>query len=161
MKSKVIFRSNPIKYLKIDLSLHELLIISISVVGFNNFIDHIYVSVILNFSNIVLFSIIYKSYIFFIVVVIIIAIIDGNHITHDLVLNLFLTPDHMYYLHTTILFIFTHQTTSKRYEAIQNSESVIIIHSHLHFSNQAFPSRNQFLVTRLMDPPRQNKIVNM
>ena len=96
-----------------------------------------------------------------IIVLIIINIIDGNLILHELVIALLLTHDHLYHLHTIILFIFIHQTTPKRYESIQNSESVIIIHIHLHLSNQTLPSRNQFLITTMMNPPRKKKIVDI
>ena len=66
-----------------------------------------------------------------------------------------------FYLHTIILFTSIHRTTSKRYEAIQISESIIVIHIHLHLSHQTLPSRNQFSITTLTNPPRKKKIVNI
>ena len=57
MKSKVIFQFSPIKDSKIDMSPHELLIISDSILNFDNLADNIYLWVIMNFSNFLAVSI--------------------------------------------------------------------------------------------------------
>ena len=57
MKSKVIFQFSPIKDSKIDMSPHELLIISDSILNVDNLTDNIYLWVIMNFSNFLAVSI--------------------------------------------------------------------------------------------------------